>query len=98
MLRSERNALRSNFVLLVKEIPCQEILAYLYQDGILSEQVVSEILEEPTSKRNYALLFILQRRGPRAFQSFIQALKQCKRQDLVNALSEFENNFSKLSI
>ena len=60
MLRSERNALRSNFVLLVKEIPCQEILAYLYQDGILSEQVVSEILEEPTSKR-IMLLFLFYR-------------------------------------
>lgn len=98
MLKCDRERIRKNFVVLISETPCSEVVSYLYQDGVFSEQVVNEILDEPFSKRNFTLLYMLQRRGPKAFPSFIEALKQAKRQDLVNALTEFEKNFSKLSI
>ena len=98
MLRCDRDALRRNFVVLVREVPCTEVLSSLYQDGILNQQMVTEILEEPPSKRNYSLLFLLQMRGPAAFASFLNALKETKRTDLANLLTNLEDEFTKVSI
>jgi caspase 2 len=98
MLKRDRFAIKRNFVVLVKELPCQEILAHLYQDGILSDHMVEEILEQPATNRNYFLLLLLPRRGPTAFSSFTKALRAVKRSDLANVLTDFEDDFSKLSI
>lgn len=98
MLKAERDNIRRNFVCLVRELPCHEVLAFLYQDGIFSENMMNEILELPATERNYALLMLLQRRGPRAYTTFIKALNQAKREDLVQALSDFEKQFTYLCL
>lgn len=98
MNKADIEAIRNNFVLLVRELPFMDVLVYLHQDGIFSEAGVVELLDEHTNQRNFALFFNLQRRGPRAFSSFINALKHSKRQDLVNALISFELRFANLTI
>jgi caspase 2 len=98
MLKAERDCIRQNFVCLVRELPCHEVLAFLYQDGVFNERMMNEILELPFSERNFALLMLLQRRGPRAFTSFVKALKQAKREDLVQTLTLFESKFSELNL
>ena len=98
MLRCDHDALRRNFVVLVREVPCTEVLSFLYQDGILNQDMVTEILEEPPSKRNYSLLFLLQKRGPAEFTSFLNSLKQTQRADLANLLTNLEDEFTKVSI
>ena len=98
MLKSERESIRRNFVSLVEELPCDKVASYLYQDGVISNNMLCEILEFQPTQRSYHLLILLQRRGPRAFQSFIRALKYANREDLAASLISFENSFSQLSI
>ena len=98
MLKAHREAIRSNFMLLVKETPSQEIIAILYEDNIFTASNVLELLQQPESKINFSLLFLLERRGPRAFISFVKALKRLNREDLVNSLSAFEDQFAKLKL
>lgn len=86
MLRHHRDAIRRNFVLLARELPCQEVLNQLHQDGILSASMVEEILEQPASVRNSSLILLIERRGPNAFSVFIDALKKAKRPDLADRL------------
>ena len=98
MLKADRNAIRCNFVLLVKEVPCLEILPHLHQDGILSAKSLEEVLEQPESERNCFLLLLIQRRGPIAFSSLVNSLKKVKRIDLVRALTSLEDKLSELSL
>lgn len=98
MLKAESNAIRQNFVLLVRELPFREVVSYLYQDGLLSEFMVLDLLNESPSNQNFELLFLLFRRGPRAYTSFLKALEKAKRQDLVWAITRFEDKFADLTI
>ena len=98
MLKAERDSIRQNFVCLVRELPVHDVLAFLFQDGIFNTRMMEEILELSISDRSFALLMLLQRRGPRAFTSFIKALKHAKREDLVQTLTLFENHFSQMSL
>lgn len=86
MLKRDRALITSNFVLLTNEIPCMHVLNCLHQDEIISSSMVLEILEKPASSRNCHLLLLLERRGPNAFNSFINALKKANRHDLVDVL------------
>lgn len=98
MMKCDREAIRRNFVLLTREIPCEEILAHLFQAEIFSTSHVEEILEQPPSCRNFTLLLNLQRRGPKAFQIFVDALHKVKRHDIVSALYHLELSLSNLSL
>ena len=83
MLKVDRDNIRKKFVSLVREVPCEDVLPSLFEDGIISHDMVLEILEKPASERNCFLLLLLQRRGPKAFCSFVKALKRANR-DLAN--------------
>lgn len=100
MLRCDRDIIRQNFVFLCKEIPCKELVPILFEQCIFSAQVAQEILSEPLHQQNMSFLFILMRRGPKAFAAFIQALKLINRSDIIDALNinHFEQNFSNLKI
>ena len=78
MLKSDREALQRNFTVLVEEVPCIEVLAFLYQERILNQEMVSKILIEPLHPRNFSLIFLLQTRGPKAFSAFLDALRYAK--------------------
>jgi len=98
MLKSDREALQRNFTVLVEELPCIDVLAFLCQEKILNQEMVSEILIEPIHTRNFSLIFLLQTRGPKAFSTFLNALRYAKRNDLADSLTAFEDKLAKLSI
>ncbi|MBN3305989.1 death domain-containing protein CRADD [Amia ocellicauda] len=53
------------------------VVQYLYQESILTESHLEEIRSQVTNKKKtLALLDILPTRGPRAFETFLQSLKE----------------------
>ena len=68
MDRRHRDVLRSNWVYLLDAIVLENLLPVLYQNRILSQDLIVQIKNEGTLKqKNYAFLTILQRRGSGAF-------------------------------
>lgn len=100
MLKCDRDIIRQNFVHLVKEIPCKDLVPIMFEQGIFSPQVCEEILSEPLYNQSMSFLFILMRRGPNAFNAFLKALKQVNRSDIIDKLKidKFEESFRSLRI
>ena len=75
MEQRHRDVLRDNWVYLIDNLSPDFLLPLLYQNRILSQDLIDQIESEATLKRkNYAFLTILQRRGSNAFPLFLQAL------------------------
>uniref|UniRef100_A0A3P8SA23 Caspase 2, apoptosis-related cysteine peptidase n=1 Tax=Amphiprion percula TaxID=161767 RepID=A0A3P8SA23_AMPPE len=71
--------------LVVDELLVQSLQA----DSILTESMAESILVEQTSQKcSWRLLLLLPKRGPRAFSSFISALKETEQQHLSDLLTE----------
>uniref|UniRef100_A0A3P8SBQ4 Caspase 2, apoptosis-related cysteine peptidase n=1 Tax=Amphiprion percula TaxID=161767 RepID=A0A3P8SBQ4_AMPPE len=71
--------------LVVDELLVQSLQA----DSILTESMAESILAEQTSQKcSWRLLLLLPKRGPRAFSSFISALKETEQQHLSDLLTE----------
>ena len=92
-----KQIITSNFVLLTRELPTTKILGYFLFDGLFSDRMVQEILETPPSRRNYQLISLLTRRGPRAYNCLLEALKACDRSDLIQALT-LDSEIAKLTV
>lgn len=90
MLERDRLALRRRSAVLCKEMVVDELLIQSLQaDDILTESMAESILAEQTShKRNWRLLFLLPKRGPRAFSSFCSALRDTEQQHLCALLTQ----------
>ncbi|KAG5856296.1 hypothetical protein ANANG_G00006510 [Anguilla anguilla] len=90
MLERDKTALRKCNVKLCKEMVVDELLVQILQtDGILTDNMAESILVESTSqKRNWRLLALLPKRGPHAFSSFCEALKETEQQHLYALLTE----------
>ncbi|VDI40852.1 Hypothetical predicted protein [Mytilus galloprovincialis] len=72
----EKRILAKHFLPLVTETPVEEIVSYLQEERILSNDHVEDILYQNTQKNKvYQLLTILMRRRPSAFRAFIEALR-----------------------
>ncbi|XP_006633431.1 death domain-containing protein CRADD [Lepisosteus oculatus] len=100
-LREHRLELSNQLVLIDTTI-----VQYLYQENILTESHVEEIRSRITNKqKTLALLEILPTRGPRAFETFLESLKEefpwvreKLLQDLENATSEVNSTEPLLQI
>ncbi|KAM6967735.1 caspase-2 [Aplochiton taeniatus] len=90
MLRQDRKALRKCSVALCKEMVVDELLVQSLQaDDILTDSMAEGILAEQIShKRCWQLLYLLPKRGPRAFRSFCSALRDTEQQHLVTLLTQ----------
>ncbi|XP_035247712.1 caspase-2 [Anguilla anguilla] len=90
MLERDKTALRKCSVKLCKEMVVDELLVQILQtDGILTDNMAESILVESTSqKRNRCLVALLPKRGPHAFSSFCEALKETEQQHLYALLTE----------
>uniref|UniRef100_A0AAQ5YB49 Caspase-2 n=1 Tax=Amphiprion ocellaris TaxID=80972 RepID=A0AAQ5YB49_AMPOC len=86
----DRQALKRRSADLCKQLVVDELLVQSLQaDSILTESMAESILAEQTSqKRSWRLLLLLPKRGPRAFSSFISALKETEQQHLSDLLTE----------
>ncbi|XP_029928919.1 caspase-2 isoform X2 [Myripristis murdjan] len=90
MLERDRLALRKRSAVLCKEMVVDELFVQSLQaDDILTENMAESILAEQTSqKRNWRLLFLLPKRGPRAFRSFCSALRDTEQHHLCALLTQ----------
>uniref|UniRef100_UPI003AAEB954 caspase-2 isoform X3 n=1 Tax=Centroberyx gerrardi TaxID=166262 RepID=UPI003AAEB954 len=90
MLERDRLALRKRSAVLCKQMVVDELLIQSLQaDDILTESMAESILAEQTSqKRSWRLLFLLPKRGPRAFSSFCSALQDTEQQHLRALLTQ----------
>lgn len=75
MDKKHRDLLRKNRISLVQDLEATQLLSYLYQEDILSENDRDSIKAEKTrGAKAEKLLDILPRRGKKAFDVFCQAL------------------------
>ncbi|CAC5362330.1 CASP2 [Mytilus coruscus] len=89
MQEDNRQSLQRNYVKLVKETPTDAVVDYLYQSGILTDEMREEILQNSNSySRTTPLITTIQRRGPRAFECFCTALADEGKSSLVHLLKE----------
>ncbi|XP_069908798.1 death domain-containing protein CRADD isoform X2 [Oryctolagus cuniculus] len=74
----DKQVLRSHRLELGAEVLVEGlVLQYLYQEGILTENHVQEIQAQATGLRKTMLLLdILPSRGPKAFDAFLDSLKE----------------------
>ncbi|XP_049903368.1 caspase-2 isoform X2 [Epinephelus moara] len=90
MLEQDRRALRRRSATLCKELVVDALLIQSLQaDDILTESMAESIMAEQTSqKRSWRLLLLLPKRGPRAFSSFLSALRETEQQHLCDLLTQ----------
>ncbi|XP_022056851.2 caspase-2 isoform X1 [Acanthochromis polyacanthus] len=86
----DRQALKRRSADLCKQLVVDELLVQSLQaDSILTDGMADSILAEQTlQKRSWRLLFLLPKRGPRAFSSFISALNETEQQHLSDLLTQ----------
>ncbi len=77
MLKSHRKILLKNRVDLVRDLEPNDLVNFLYQDDILSENDVELLKAESTRKKRAEMfLDLIPRKGPKAFDAFIESLRQ----------------------
>ena len=91
MNSQNRLSLTENCVKLVKETPTEKVIPYIVESGILSEEMSEYIVNQPTrAVRARAIMELLPRRGPKAFDVFCQTLMELERDGLVSVLTHLE--------
>ncbi|CAL8290189.1 unnamed protein product [Merluccius merluccius] len=87
----DQRALRKQSVVLGQQMVADEqLIQSLQADEILTEDMAESILTESASrKRNWRLLFLLPKRGPRAFSSFCSALRATEQHHLCDLIERY---------
>ena len=77
MNKSHRKVLLKHRVDLTKDLEPNEVMQYLYQEDILTENDV-ELIKGGRTRKERAELFLdtIPRKGPKAFDAFISSLKR----------------------
>ena len=76
MNRLHKTTLTRNFTRLVAETPDQPVVKYLEEKRIISDEHAEDIIYQNTDKNKVQqLLTILVRSGPKAFPTFVEALR-----------------------
>lgn len=83
----DKKKLTKNFVRLVAETPVETVVDYLMQSRIFDDELTENILYQNTEKnKSRQLLMILMRRIPKAFSTFVEALRRSDCNDLADRL------------
>ena len=83
----DKRKLTKNFVRLVAETPVQSVADHLRQSGILTSELWEDIVYQNTEKNKVRkLLMTVIRRGPKAFCTFVEALRLSECQELAELL------------
>ncbi|KAK0149703.1 Caspase-2 [Merluccius polli] len=98
MSERDQRALRKQSVVLGQQMVADEqLIQSLQADEILTEDMAESILTESASrKRNWRLLFLLPKRGPRAFSSFCSALRATEQHHLCDLIERYSADSSQL--
>jgi len=69
------------------ETPAKSVADYLRQSRILTDELWEDVVYQNTEKNKVGqLLMILVRRGPKAFSTFVEALRSSDCEDLADLL------------
>ncbi|XP_033897871.1 caspase-2 [Acipenser ruthenus] len=89
MLKSHQEVLRRHRVSLAKQLILGELLQYLLAADILTDNMVETVMSKVGSfSQNVEFLFLLPKRGPRAFEEFCAALRETKQEHLEKLLRQ----------
>ncbi|XP_035700115.1 uncharacterized protein LOC118432591 [Branchiostoma floridae] len=94
-----RDVIRKKYVPLSRDLEARYVTPYLYQEGVLTEEMMEDLAAIPDERRSYKarkLLDIIMTRGDRAFGVFKRALEEAEYQHLVALLEK--TKLSKTSI
>lgn len=70
-----RKTIRENWVFLSENLETAELLDHMLKEFVFTQDMYEEVKVERTKKEKISqFLFILQRRGPQAFDKFLDAL------------------------
>jgi len=84
-----REVIRENFIYIGENLVLKDILDFLVGEMVLTEDMQEEILAEKTKKDKIAkFLFILPRRGPGAFEKFLEGLDSTKQDFIADRLRQ----------
>ena len=87
MATRDKQKLFKDFVPLLAETPVDPVIRHLVKKRILNDEQAEDILYQNTAKNKVRqLLMILVRRGPRAFSTFVEALRLEEFEDLADRL------------
>ncbi|KAH3869579.1 hypothetical protein DPMN_032748 [Dreissena polymorpha] len=84
-----QDTLRANWIFLTENLVLNDLLDFLVQEFLFSDDMYEEVKAEKTNKDKVVkFLFILQRRGPQAFEKFMAGLRQTNQDFIAEKLSE----------
>lgn len=73
-----REAIRKNWTYLLENLMIDDLLDYLLSHSIISDNMKEEVEIQGTRREKATqLLFIIQKRGPQAFQALLNGLREC---------------------
>lgn len=87
MEHSHKEAIRKNWTYLLENLMVDDLLDYLISHSIITENMKEEV-EIQRTRRDKAtqLLFIVQKRGPKAFQILLDGLRECHMEFIADRL------------
>ncbi|XP_060092912.1 caspase-2 [Heteronotia binoei] len=87
MQKCHQEALKRNRVSLAKQLVLKELLEHLIEKDVITMEMVEIIqAKEGSFSQNVEFLNLLPKRGPKAFSSFCEALRETKQQHLEEML------------
>lgn len=90
-----RECLRKNWIFLIENVQMDELLDYMYSKSVFTSDMCERVNAETTRKDKVTLfLFTLQRRGPRAFSSFLDGLEDTSQSFISDKLTQTVNELS----
>ncbi|XP_062576248.1 death domain-containing protein CRADD-like [Saccostrea cucullata] len=79
MEHRHREAIRKNWTFLLENLIVDELMDFLISHSILTENMKEEVeIQRTRREKATQLLFIVQKRGPQAFQTLVDGLKECQ--------------------
>nr|XP_042710968.1 caspase-2 isoform X4 [Chrysemys picta bellii] len=101
MQQRHQEVLKKNRVLLAKQLVLKELLEHLIEKDIITIEMMETIQAKAGSfSQNVELLNLLPKRGPTAFSTFCEALRETKQQHLeemlLNAIPSLNNGIARL--
>ena len=95
--KAQRECLRTHFLFLMKHMSFDIMLLcffYSFEDGIISTGFMEDYFASLPTKRNFNLLLLISKSGPKSFKALVQGLVFTRQKHLADMLdSEISTEF-----
>ena len=89
MSTDDQTRLRRNYLYLLRNLRTDDLVDYLFQEGVISEDNSEDIESERKSRdKTKKLLRILPKKGPKAFEKFINVLRETENGFIADQLEQ----------